>query len=112
FWGVRLAHIPFIKKHLLTPERMASISHNFEKYGVKILLFARLTPGIRAPIFITAGISKLPWIKFLVADGIYAVPGVSLLFLLGYWFGDTVAGLIEAGESQVRSIIWMVLLIG
>jgi SNARE associated Golgi protein len=107
---VRLLQIPFVKR-VLTPEHLASISHNFEKYGVKILLFARLTPGIRAPIFVTAGITKLPWVKFLLADGIYAVPGVSLLFILGYWFGDTVAGIIEAGESQVRSIVWLVLLI-
>ena len=40
------------------------------------------------------------------------MPGVSLLFLLGYWFGDTVAGIITAGESQVRSIVWLTLLIG
>jgi membrane protein DedA with SNARE-associated domain len=112
FWGIRLVQIPFIKKHLMTPARLVSISHNFEKYGVKILLFARLTPGIRAPIFITAGITKLPWVKFLFADGIYAIPGVSLLFILGYWFGDTVAGIVEAGESLGRSIVWLVLLIG
>ena len=59
---------------------------NFQKYGVKILLFARLTPGIRAPIFLTAGIMKLPVTYFLFADGIYAIPGVSMLFFLGYWF--------------------------
>jgi membrane protein DedA with SNARE-associated domain len=112
FWGIRLVHIPFIKKHLMTPERLVKISRNFQEYGVKILLFARMTPGIRAPIFITAGITKLPWIKFFIADGIYAIPGVTILFSLGYWSADTVKGIIEAGESQVRSIVWLVLIIG
>ena len=42
-----------------------------------ILLFARILPGIRSPIFLTAGIMKLSWQRFLLADGIYAVPGVS-----------------------------------
>lgn len=111
-WGSRLVELPFIKKHLLTPERMASISENFAKYGVKILLFARLTPGIRAPIFVTAGTTKLPWIKFLMADGIYAIPGVSILFFLGYWFTDTVVALIEATESQVKLISYLVVLGG
>lgn len=46
YWGVRLLQIPFVKR-VLTPEHLASISQNFDKYGVKILLFARLTPGIR-----------------------------------------------------------------
>ena len=66
FWGNRLVQMPFIRKRLLTPERFASIAENFQKYGVKILLFARLTPGIRAPIFLTAGITKLPITHFLL----------------------------------------------
>ena len=35
-----------------------------------------------------AGIMKLPLPKFILADGIYAIPGVSLLFFLAWWFGD------------------------
>jgi membrane protein DedA with SNARE-associated domain len=112
FWGVKLVKLPFIKKHLLPPERLVTIKHNFEKYGVKILLFARLTPGIRAPIFITAGITKLPWAKFFFADGIYAVPGVSLLFFLGYWFTDNMVYLIQEGESKLKPIIIIVVLLG
>ena len=50
---------------------LASISENFRTYGIKILLFARLTPGVRSPIFVTAGIVHLPVIRFLVADAIY-----------------------------------------
>jgi membrane protein DedA with SNARE-associated domain len=111
FGGVRLLDLPFVKR-LLTPEHLDKISHNFDKYGVKILLFARLTPGIRMPIFVTAGITRLPLIKFLLADGIYAIPGVTLLFVLGYWFTDTVVDLIRAGESQVRNIVYLVILVG
>ena len=77
FWGTKLVELPFIRKNLLTPERLAKISENFKEYGVKILLFARLTPGIRAPIFLTAGITKLPITYFLLADGIYAIPGTN-----------------------------------
>src|SRR5438128_2729835 len=40
FWGARLVQLPFIRRRLLTPERLASITANFQKYGVKILLFA------------------------------------------------------------------------
>jgi membrane protein DedA with SNARE-associated domain len=112
FWGVKLVRLAFIKKHLLPPERLVKITHNFDKYGVKILLFARLTPGIRAPIFITAGITKLPWAKFLFADSIYAIPGVSLLFFLGYWFTDNMVDLIKVGEAKAQPIIIIVVLLG
>ncbi len=112
FFGAKLIQIQFVRKHLLTPERFARIAENFKEYGVKILLFARLTPGIRAPIFLTAGITKLPITHFLLADGIYAIPGVSLLFFLGYWFTDTIIELIEAESRYVKPIIVLVVIAG
>src|SRR5262249_42723503 len=86
FWGAKLLERPFFRKRLLPPERVEKISHNFKEYGIKILLFARLTPGIRAPIFLFAGISRLPLTRFILADGIYAIPGVTFLWFLGYMF--------------------------
>ncbi len=105
-WGAKLVESAFLQKRFLPPERMAKITENFQKYGIKILLFARLTPGIRAPIFITAGITRLPFHQFLLADGIYALPGVGLLFLLGYWSADHIKTL-TAQINQVKS--WLVL---
>jgi membrane protein DedA with SNARE-associated domain len=112
FWGTKLVELPFIRKRLLTEERLQKISENFKEYGVKILLFARLTPGIRAPIFLTAGITKLPITHFLVADGIYAIPGVSVLFFLGYWFTDTIIELIEAESRYVKPILVLIAIAG
>jgi membrane protein DedA with SNARE-associated domain len=112
FWGSRLVESPFIRKHVLTPERLQKITGNFHEYGIRILLFARLTPGIRAPIFLTAGITKLPLARFILADGIYAIPGVSILFGLGYLFTDQIVELIESEAGKVKSIIILVVLVG
>jgi membrane protein DedA with SNARE-associated domain len=112
FWGIKLVELPFIRNRLLPPERLAKISANFQEYGVKILLFARLTPGIRAPIFLTAGITKLPITHFLIADAIYAIPGVSILFFLGYYFTGSIIDLIEAESKYVKPIIVLVGLAG
>lgn len=111
FWGSKIVEMPFIRNRLLPPERFASIAANFQKHGVKILLFARLTPGIRAPIFLSAGILKLPVMYFLVADGIYAIPGVTLLFFLSYWFTDSILELVDQA-SYVKPIIVLVALAG
>ena len=111
FWGTKLVELPFIRNRLLTPARLAEISENFRKHGVKILLFARLTPGIRAPIFFTAGITKLPIAHFLIADAIYAIPGVSILFWLGYWFTDSIIDLVKE-SAIVKPIIVLVVLAG
>ena len=49
--GAWLVEREFVQKHLLSPSRLEEIRANFKKHGVKILLFARMTPGIRALSF-------------------------------------------------------------
>jgi len=110
-WGAKLVDRPFVQKHLLSPEKFASIAENFHKYGIKILLFARMTPGIRAPIFLTAGITRLPVSHFLLADGIYAIPGVSLLFALGYFFTDNMVQIVKGDLEMVKNIIILVVVL-
>jgi membrane protein DedA with SNARE-associated domain len=99
-FGVRLLESK-LGTRMLPPKKREEIEQNFHKHGVKVLLFARLLPGIRSPIFIMAGIMRLPLRRFLLADGIYAIPGVSLLFFLAFWFGQQFADLIEAFERGV-----------
>jgi membrane protein DedA with SNARE-associated domain len=108
FFGIRLFHVPFVAR-MMPPDKRTRIESNFHHYGVKILLFARLLPGIRAPIFITAGIMRLPLKRFLLADGIYAIPGVSLLFFLAFWFTNSFKDLVMRAEEKV--IQWRPILI-
>jgi membrane protein DedA with SNARE-associated domain len=104
-WGPRLLNSNWVKSRLLPPERLAKIEQNFQQYGVRILLFARLTPGIRAPIFFTAGLTRLSLARFLLADGIYAIPGVSLLFFLGYWFTEGMVNLVKGEMETVKHVV-------
>jgi membrane protein DedA with SNARE-associated domain len=110
-WGPRLVQYGWIKRHIFPPERLAKIEHNFQKYGVNLLLFARLTPGVRAPVFFTAGLTRLSLTRFLVADGLYAIPGVSLLFFLGFWFTGSMVDLIEGPIEKAKSIIVIVVIV-
>jgi membrane protein DedA with SNARE-associated domain len=110
--GPRILNSTWIQKYVLPPERRQKIEENFQKHGIKILLFARLTPGIRAPIFVMAGITKLPLPRFVLADGIYAVPGVTLLFFLGFWFTDSIITLIKEDFEHVKHIIILVVIVG
>jgi membrane protein DedA with SNARE-associated domain len=87
-WGPRLLSSSWVQRRLLKEDKRKQIEENFHKYGIGILLAARLTPGIRTPIFLMSGMLRLPFRRFLLADGIYAIPGVNLLFWLAYWFTD------------------------
>jgi membrane protein DedA with SNARE-associated domain len=110
-WGPRLTQSSWVQRHFLPPEQLQRIESNFHKYGIRILLFARLTPGIRAPIFLTAGIIRLPLFRFVLADGLYAIPGVSVLFFLGYYFGEGIIALVERAE-RVKFLLMLLLLLG
>ena len=98
-WGHRLVTWSWIQKRVLPPERFDKITKNFEEYGIRILLITRFMPGIRTPVFITAGIVKLPFRKFLLADAIYAIPGVNLIFWVAYWLTDSFMNLLHRIEG-------------
>jgi membrane protein DedA with SNARE-associated domain len=102
-FGLRVLAFPFMAR-ILPRDRLERIQGNFQKHGVLILLFARILPGIRSPIFLTAGIMKLSWKRFLLADGVYAVPGVSLLFCLAFWFTDQFRDLVTKAEEEVSRV--------
>lgn len=108
-WGPRLLRYRWIRTRILPPERLDRIEDNFRHYGVTILLFARFLPAIRSPIFITAGIMRVPFSRFLLADGLYAIPGVSLLFFLGCWFTDQFMDVIGRLENYRPFIVVVVL---
>ena len=100
YFGPKLLNTKFAKR-FVPPEKRAKIEENYNKHGVKILLFARLTPGIRAPMFVMSGVMRLPLGRFIFADGIYAIPGVSLLFFLAYWMGEQFRDLIKRIHEQI-----------
>jgi membrane protein DedA with SNARE-associated domain len=99
-WGPRLLSRPWVAR-FMPPETRDKIEHNYQSYGTKVLLLVRWVPGIRSPMFITAGVMRLPLSRFVLADGAAAVFGHTMLFMLAYWFGDQVRALVMAAEKEV-----------
>jgi len=99
-WGTKLLQREWVKKRVLPDDKKLKIEKNFHDYGIAILLVARFLPGIRTPIFIMAGVMKLPFSKFIIADALYAIPGVNLLFWLAYWFTDQFLRVFEKVEDN------------
>jgi membrane protein DedA with SNARE-associated domain len=104
-WGHRLLDIGWVKRKVVSSEKREKIEKNFHDRGIVILLTARLTPGIRTPVFIMAGILKVPLRRFILADGLYAVPGVSILFWLAYFLTDQVLEIFHQVEHYRPLII-------
>ncbi|MEZ6139733.1 MAG: DedA family protein [Zavarzinella sp.] len=108
-YGSWLVQRKWVQKRVVSPEKLERIKLNFDKYGIGILLGARLMPGIRTPVFICAGMIRMPFYRFLLADGIYAIPGVNLLFWLGYWFTNQFLEILHKIENYRPIVIACVL---
>ena len=60
----------------------------FDKYGVSLVFWGRLIPGIRTLISVPAGIELMPLKKFLIWTSFGSFIWVALLSFSGYVFGE------------------------
>ncbi len=85
--GPRIQASRFYKR-LLNPRNNERIHTSFQKYGNKVVFMARFMPGLRAPLFMSAGMYHVPYWKFFVLDGSAALISVPIWIYLGYFFGS------------------------
>ena len=71
--------------HLFPPEKQAKVKALFDRHGATVLLIARFLPGLRAPIFSTAGAMHVSYFRFALMDGLAAVVSVPLFVWFGHW---------------------------
>jgi membrane protein DedA with SNARE-associated domain len=83
-WGPKLFEYRWVQK-VLSTERRERIEGHFTQHGMKLLILARFLPPLRTGVFLIAGATRYSFVKFLIADLIYAVFGVGLLFFFGTW---------------------------
>jgi membrane protein DedA with SNARE-associated domain len=70
---------------VLTPERYARVQEKFDRYGNRVLFFARFLPGMRTTVYITAGTThRVSFWRFLLIDTLAALISVPFWVYLGY----------------------------
>jgi membrane protein DedA with SNARE-associated domain len=86
--GQSLQKLPWFR-HVLHAKRLATLKGFFDRYGAWTLFFGRFIPfGVRNGIFMSAGLGKMPFSKFLVSDGISCLLFSALIFFLAYALGS------------------------
>jgi membrane protein DedA with SNARE-associated domain len=84
-YGERVLRFRPVAK-IMTPERFAATQEKFARYGNWVLFVARFLPGLRSPIFLTAGMTRrIPYWRFLMMDGFAALISVPVWVYLGYF---------------------------
>src|SRR5262245_19453877 len=99
-WGMQIFKYQWVQK-VISEERRLRLQGHFAKRGMMLLVLARFLPPLRTGVFLIAGATRYSFLKFLIADLIYAVVGVGLFFFFGTW----IVTLLDRFESTAVFII-------
>lgn len=105
--GPKLKQTKFYQS-ILHSDREEKVARWFKNYGDRVIFFARFTPGLRMPLFLTAGMYRISFWKFLLLDGLAALISVPLWIWVGYFFGSNLE-LLEAKMKQFQMGIYFLL---
>ncbi len=75
---------------LITHQRLLKLENKFNHRGVLVILFGRHFLGLRAQIFLVAGVMRMHPLKFLIADAATSLITIILMGGIGYVGGNSV----------------------
>jgi membrane protein DedA with SNARE-associated domain len=113
FFGGKLRQAAWFQRYF-SSAKQAKVERLFDHYHSFVLFFGRFLPGLRAPIFFTAGSMKVRYWKFFLFDGFAALVSVPFFVWLGHWlwlkFQDDIVAL-ERALSQTKAYTLLVPLV-
>lgn len=99
-YGRRAFEFPIFKK-IFTPELIKKAEKRIQDNDKFICFLARFLPGLRAPIYLTAGVMGVKPMNFFLMDGFAALISVPVWVFLGDWGGQKM----KSGEITVDYIL-------
>ena len=75
----------------ITPRRERKAEQMFERHGLKLFFVTRFLVALRSPVYLTAGIMRVSFRRFIVIDLICATVVVSTVFGLTYYLSQRIS---------------------
>ena len=94
----------------IKPQELVRSRRWFNKYGVSLVFWGRLVPGIRTLISVPAGIELMPFAPFLIWTAAGSLIWTLFLTIAGFYLGDSYQN-IEVWLSPFSSILKTIILI-
>ncbi|MEO5969731.1 MAG: DedA family protein [Bdellovibrionia bacterium] len=107
-YGRKLTKKWFFGK-LLPEERLTIVRSEFHKKGNRLIFAARFMPGLRAPMYFSAGTLHLPFKVFLFYDGLAAFISVPTIIGAVYYFGDELDRVVRVIQKVEHSIVFVII---
>jgi membrane protein DedA with SNARE-associated domain len=96
-----------LEERVLSPGRLRRVTRWFDRIGPAAVFAARLIPGTRALVFVTAGLRGLPASRFLIYDLLGALIWVPLLLFLGHRLGGRIGDLSSVVRWTQDGSLWL-----
>ena len=113
-YGARILQWRFVAR-VLTPERYAKVQEKFDRYGNRMLFFARFLPGMRTTVYLTAGTThRVSFLRFLLIDTLAALISVPFWVYLGFFGADNHEWLMKwmhRGQSSLWVLVGLLVLV-
>lgn len=103
-YGRRLTRRGFFAR-ILPESRLNEVKVRLDKNGEKLLFFARFMPGLRAPIFFSAGALHYSPLKWFLYDGAAALLSVPAIISLVYYGGDRLDEVVRLIQKVEHGIV-------
>jgi membrane protein DedA with SNARE-associated domain len=97
-------------RKIISLSKLSKLEEKFRKWGGLVVFVGRHIWGLRAQIFLVAGVMKMPAIKFLMADGIAAFFTIALWGGIGYLGGNSLQ-VLKKDVTRIEHIAVVVLVI-
>lgn len=111
--GQRISQLPGFCR-ILTPERFTRAQDAFHKYGRWVMFVARFLPGLRTPVFFSAGMShRVSLATWFFMDAFAALISVPIWVYLGYYGArnwDWMFGVLRQFQHGIMGLLGLGLL--
>jgi membrane protein DedA with SNARE-associated domain len=97
-------------RKIISPDRLFKLEEKFKKWGTMVVFFGRHILGLRAQIFLVAGVMRMSATKFLVADAISALFSIALWGGIGYLGGNSIQ-VLKKDVTRIEHIAVVVLVL-
>ena len=95
---------------IISPDQLSRLEEKFKRRGVWVVLIGRHFLGLRAQIFLVAGVMRMSAIKFLLADGATSLLTIALMSGMGYAGGNSVE-ILKKNVKRIEHIAILILVI-
>lgn len=86
--GPNIYKIKFFK-YIVSPKKIHKLERLYDRFGIFTFIVGRFVPGgIRNALFMTCGLGKMPFLKFIARDIVGCLLSTSIIFFVGYKFGE------------------------